>query len=145
MRWILPLVPLLAIGLNCPIDAQELPKAARISDVQWYQVTFIKFKPGKADEGRQIIADHFIKADEASGRAPTGFTLSTGEWDHVVFFPLAGGPSDLAWGVRPIDERWWAELARLEGGAAGARALVLRFNELIDRIETAVARDCCSS
>lgn len=145
MRSILPLVTLLAAGLNSPIDGQDLPKAARITGVQWYQAVFIKFKPGKADQGRQIIADHFIKADEASGRAPRGFTLSTGDWDHVVFFPLASGPTDLGWRLRPIDERWWAELAKLEGGAAAALALVQRFNELIDRITTHVARDCCSS
>ncbi len=135
MRKVPLLLLALLMGLPLAGQSQELPTATRISGVDWYRANLTKFKPGTADEARQIIYEHFIKADQAVGRNPIPFDFATGEWDHVVFFPLQGGPGDLEWSVRPIDERWWAALADLEGGVEAARALVERFRELVERRE----------
>jgi plasmid stabilization system protein ParE len=134
-RFTMPkhLVLFLALLVVAPSTSsgQELPTAQRLTGGTWYRMTFARFKPGAADEALRIIYDHFIKADEASGRDPIALDFVTGEWHHAVMFPLQDGPEDLAWSLRPIDERWWAELARLEGGAEQARALLTRFTALI--------------
>ena len=123
----------LILAAPLPAAAQGLPTAARITGVDRYRASFAKFKPGAGTEARQIIYEHLIKADQAAGRNPITFDFVTGEWDHVVFFPLQDGPGDLVWSTRPIDERWWAELAKLEGGIQQARTLVARFEQLIER------------
>ena len=121
-------------------EAQEMPTATRGADADWYRASFNKFKEGQAGTAREIIYEHFIKADEASGRNPIAFNFVTGEWDHVVFFPLQGGPSDLEWDIRPIDAQWWEALAELEGGIEQAQALVRRFGEMVERTETHIVR-----
>ena len=150
MRKVPLLLLALSMGLSLAGQSQELPTATRITGVDWYRANLTKFKPGTADEARQIIYEHFIKADQAVGRNPIPFNFTTGEWDHVVFFPLQGRPADLEWSptdavtglidLRPIDERWWAALADLEGGVEAARALVERFGELVQRQETHIVQ-----
>jgi len=122
-------------------NAQELPKAAKYENVTWYQVVYIKFKPVKADDALKIIYDHFVPADKASGREIINFDTRTGEWDHVVYFPMEDGASGLAWKVAPKGEKWWAELAKQLGGAKKAQDLLAKFYELVaDRKSEIVMR-----
>ena len=112
-------------------NAQELPKAAKYENVTWYPVGYFKFKPGKVDDALKIIYDHFVPADKASGREIINFDTRTGEWHHVVYFPMEDGASGLAWKVAPKGEKWWAELAKQLGGAKKAQELYAKFNELV--------------
>ena len=112
-------------------NAQELPKAAKYENVTWYQVVYVKFKPGKVDDALKIIYDHFVQADKKSGREIINFDTRTGEWHHVVYFPMEDGASGLAWTVAPKGEKWWAELAKQLGGEKKAQELLAKFNELV--------------
>ncbi len=112
-------------------NAQELPKAAKYENVTWYQALYFKFKSGKANDALKIIYDHFVLADKASGRKFINFDMRTGEWHHVVYFPIEDGASGLAWKVAPIDEKWWAELAKHLGGAKKAQELWAKWDELV--------------
>ena len=84
-------------------NAQELPKAAKYENVTWYSVGYIKFKPGKVDDGLKIIYDHFVPADKASGREIINFDTRTGEWHHVVYFPMEDGAERIS--VESCSER----------------------------------------
>jgi len=143
MRKSLALVLAIALlTLAFPVDsaAQEAAAGVKHTDVDWYFVSFAKFKEGTEQAALGIIYDHFIQADRAVGRDPLAFDFATGAWDHVVFFPLAGGPTDLEWEVRPIDAEWFAALAELQGGAEEAQALLTRFSDMVQDSEVHVVR-----
>ena len=112
-------------------NAQELPKAAKYENVTWYQVVYVKYKPGKVDDALKIIYDHFVPAGKASGREVINFDMRTGEWHHVVYFPMEDGASGLAWKVGPKVEKWWAELAKQVGGGKEAQDLYAKYIGLI--------------
>lgn len=120
--------------------AQADTGGVKHTDVDWYFVSFAKFKEGTEQAALGIIYDHFSQADRAVGRDPLAFDFATGAWDHVVFFPLTGGAADLEWQVRPIDAEWFAALAELQGGAQEAQALLTRFNEMVQDSEVQVVR-----
>jgi hypothetical protein len=83
------------LAMAFPVIAQELPKATKLRDPEYYTARYVKFKPGKVGEAYGIIRDHFVPVDKAIGRKVIAFHLQTGEWDEVVFFPLKEGPSEL--------------------------------------------------
>lgn len=79
-----------------------------------------------------------MKADKAAGRETINFNLVTGEWDHIVFFPMDGGASGLEWRVAPSEEKWYVELAKLAGGAAKVQELDKKFTGMIDHSKTEI-------
>jgi hypothetical protein len=137
-RTTLALASVLMLPMS--IGAQEIPTASRITGVEWHTAGFTKFKEGQANAGKEIIYGHFIKADEVAGRRPVPFDFVTGEWDHVVFFPLKDGPGDLTWATSPDDVKWWEALVEIEGGVEEAQALMTRFGELVARSEMHLVR-----
>jgi hypothetical protein len=110
---------------------QGAQPARPIEGVTWYAVSYTKFKPGMADEARRIIYDHFWPVDKEIGREVIPFDHVTGEWDHVVFIPMAGGPADLAFEETPAGRRWQETFIRREGGKDKAEALVRRLNDMV--------------
>ena len=97
------------------INAQELPKATKYTDVTWYSVTYYKFKPGMADNALDLVYKYFVPADKATGRRVIHFDVAIGEWDHIAYFPLDEGPGDLAWEVSPSYEKLIQELVNKLG------------------------------
>ena len=97
------------------ITAQELPKATKYKDVTWYGVTYYKFKPGMAGDALNMIYQYFVPAGKASGYKVIHFDVAVGEWDHVAFFSLDGGPGDLGWEVSPIYEKFIQVLVKQQG------------------------------
>ena len=122
-----------------PAAAQELPQATKRENSAYYEASFTKFKPGKAAEAYSYIYEHFVPVDNKIGRAVEPYDLQTGEWDHVVFFPLSEGPAEFGWVTSPTDEKWWAAFAEQEGGADEARALMEKFLATIARQERHLA------
>jgi hypothetical protein len=112
-------------------NAQDLPEGTKYENVTWYTTNSVKFKPGKVDEALNIIYDHFVPAGKESGQEVISFDMRTGEWHHVVYFPMEDGASGLAWKNSPKDIEWWAELTKQLGGEKEAQDLMAQFNELI--------------
>ncbi len=119
---------------------QGAPASGQIEGVTWYRVSYAKFKPGMAEEARRIIHDHFSAVDKEIGREVIAFDVVTGEWDHVVYFPMPGGPGELAFEETPVGKRWQETLARREGGKDKAEALQKRFGEMLLREKSEVVR-----
>jgi hypothetical protein len=113
-----------------PLAAQAGPAGAQPA-LTWYRAQYARFKPGMAEEARRIIYDHFWPVDREIGRQVIAFDFMTGEWDHVVYIPLAGGPADLAVAVAASDQRWQEALARREGGQAKANELLWRLSDML--------------
>ena len=138
-----PLLVSMALMLaTAPAPAQDAQPARGSGSVTWYLVHYVRFKPGMESEARRIIYDHFWPVDREIGREAIPFDYSTGEWDHVVHFPLPGGPGDLAVQETPIIKRWNEVFARREGGKDKADALYKRYSDmvLLEKIEVASRR-----
>lgn len=127
----LSLVVVLVLLLAMPVVAQELPKAEKRTDANYYSALFLKFKPGMAGKAYEIIYEHFVPVGRKLGRKTIGFDLQTGEWDQIVFFPMEGGPSELEWITSPGSEKWWAAFAEQEGGIEKARELFQKYLDTV--------------
>jgi len=135
-----PLIAALFLGLSAtPGLAQSAQSGNQIQDVTWYTVSYTKFKPGMADQARKIIYEHFWPVDKEIGREVIPFDHVTGEWDHVVYFPMAGGPAELAFQETPLGKRWQETFVRREGGKDKAEALNRRFGEMVLHEKTELA------
>ena len=136
---------LLAVPWAYGVAEEVVPPEAR-GEVAWYQVLRIRFKPGTEAEGLRIAYERFVPADVAIERPIVSFDLTTGDWHHIVFFPLKGGPPDLEWLVSPREAEWWTAFAKLEGGIEPARRTMERFDALVGayRWDLAYQRLPCS-
>jgi len=123
-------VPLLAFTIEHPAQAAEGAQAS------WYEAISFKFKAGKAEEALKIIHDHFQKVDKAIGRKVIPFEYLTGEWDHVVYFPL-----DIArMETIPSNSEWMKTLAGQEGGMEQAQKLFQSFLDMVAATKTEIAQ-----
>jgi hypothetical protein len=127
-----PFLSALFLALSAaPGFGQGAQPAKSIEGVTWYTVSYTKFKPGTADEARKIIYEHFWPVDKEISREVIPFDYVTGEWDHVVYFPMPGGPAELAFQETPLGKRWQETFFRREGGKDKAEALNKRFGEMV--------------
>src|SRR5687768_1029479 len=63
-----PLGAALFLALSAtPILAQGAQTANPIEGVTWHTASYMKFKPGMADEARKIIYEHFWPVDKEIG------------------------------------------------------------------------------
>jgi hypothetical protein len=132
-----PLLAALFLALfTPPALGQAAQPGTPIEGVTWYTVEYAKFKPGMADEARKIIYEHFWPVDKEIGREVIPFDHVTGEWDHVVYFPMPGGPGDLAFRETALGKRWFETFSRREGGKDKAAALDKRFSDMVLQTKT---------
>jgi hypothetical protein len=111
-------------------------QAAEGAQASWYQAISFKFKTGKAEEALKIIHDHFQKVDKAIGRKVIPFEYLTGEWDHVVYFPLDIAPME----TMPSNTEWMKALAGQEGGLEQAQKLFQTFLDMVATSKTEIAK-----
>jgi hypothetical protein len=128
---------LLSLGATT-VQSQAAPTGKPIEHVAWYKMTYLKFKPGMADEARKLIYEHFWPVDREIGREVIPFDPVTGDWDEVVFFPMPGGPSELGVQSTPWDAKWNESFMRREGGKEKAQALQKKFDDMVLQSKTDV-------
>lgn len=104
----------------------------------WYEVRMVKFKPGKAAEALALARAHFRPADQDIGRRTVPFDFASGDWDHVLYTPIALGAD--GYDTVPPRAAWWQALAAREGGIEAARALFARFLDMIAVSRVEIAR-----
>lgn len=120
-RSIAALISLAGLALcGAPAAAQDY---IRVDG--WYEVMYAKFEPSCARRALEIIHGHFVEVDQTVGRQVIPFDFKTGEWDHVVFFPIAFG--DDGYDTVPPVAEWWAAFAEQEGSREQADALFGEF------------------
>jgi hypothetical protein len=104
----------------------------------WYEVSFIKFKPDHAGRAFEIIHDHLQEVDKKVNRQAIPFDFRTGEWDHIVYFPIL--LNEEGYDTIPPEEEWWAAFAEQEGGQDAADKLFAEFLDSIAQSKTEIAR-----
>lgn len=128
-------IPLLAAVFLAVSATPGLGQGAQsgtpIQGVTWYSVSYTKFKPGMADQARKIIYESYWPVDKEIGREVIPFDYLTGEWDHVVYFSMPGGPGELAFEETPLGKRWQETFFRRQGGKDKGDALNKRFGEMV--------------
>ena len=99
----------------------------------WYEVSYSKFRPACARRALQIIHEHFVKADKSIGRQVIPFDFNTGEWDYVVFFPIA--MNEDGYDTIPPDSEWWAAFYEQQGGKEQGDKLggIIEVQEILTR------------
>jgi uncharacterized protein (TIGR02246 family) len=124
-----------------PVGSQELPQPQKHEKARWFRIVRTKYKYGKTWEARQIIREHLVRATETSGAAAPvmEFHHQTGPWDETVIWAMPEGAAEMEWALHPEFTKWFASLAKLEGGADKAWALLGRYSDLVEKEETELA------
>jgi hypothetical protein len=139
MRYVFSLM-LVCLALSGGASAQQAPAPKKVEGVQYYKVEYHRFRPGKADAGREFIRKYYRPADRAAGIEVLEFTPITGDWDWIAFFPVE--VDFLAWERSATSLRARAKFEEMVGGAENARRLDREFNELIQELRVEImARD----
>ena len=119
-------------GLSQLAFSEEMPKAGKRMNVDYYEVVLVKYKAGKAGEAGKIIRNHFAPAGEAAGTAkPFVMHMQTGDWDSVFFWKQKGGMGAFDWYMDADGEKWFAEFAKQSGGKDKADKIWADYNALI--------------
>ena len=106
-------------------------------DAKYVTVSFIQFKPGRREEGMEIIADYFVPASEKAGTPGPVMVVhfQSGKWDVMSIWELQGGVADLQWYRSPNNIKWFEALAELNGGVEGAEEIMARWSKSVDESE----------
>ncbi len=102
-----------------------------LSKVDWYRVSMVKWKPGKAERAHEIT-EMYQKIDKQLGR--TGymhFHMSTGEWNSIVVFPMRNGIAAMGWANNPDGKEWYDAFVKSVGGEDEAKKIFEEFDSLI--------------
>ncbi|MCK5326568.1 MAG: hypothetical protein KAJ57_11180 [Woeseiaceae bacterium] len=109
-------------------------------DAKYISMTFIQFKPGKREEGMEIIAEHFKPASENAGLPGPVMAIhfQSGKWDAAFIWDQQGGMADLEWYRSPDEIKWFEALAELNGGVEGAEAVLARWSATVDESQSEI-------
>jgi hypothetical protein len=118
--------------------AQDLPQPQKIEKQRWYRIVRTQFKYGKVYEARQLITNHLRPATVVSGAGEPvmEFHNQTGPWHETVIWAMPEGPAEMEWAIHPEFSKWFAALAKQEGGADKAWEVLTKFFEMVEREET---------
>ena len=117
-----------AAAQTTPAAMPAPTKAEKVADVRYNTIETMTTKPGARTW--TIISKHFMPAARAAGLPmPLVYHTETGESKTIVVTPLTGGMGDLEWSTSPDDVKFFAALAKQEGGMDKAMALYKEFND----------------
>lgn len=104
----------------------------------WYEVSYVKFKPACANRARAIALEHLHVADKKIGRRVLAFELQTGEWDQVVYLPVA--LTEEGYDTVPAWSEWQTAMSEQEGSEEEAQDLFAEFLECVAASKRELAR-----
>lgn len=100
-------------------------------NVDWYQLTMTKFKPGKIGRAREIINDYFDKALTTAGIEAKAIHVNIGDYDQITLWPMKAGPDQMSWRRNPEFAKAWEALKELTGSEEKRQELIDEFDSLI--------------
>lgn len=114
-----------AAGTAAAASSDDMPKASKYTNVAWYEVVHVNFKPGKADDAMGMIRRYFIPAAKKAGVPGPAMVMvdRTGPWDMTILWKLKNGPSQMEWKMTPQSVAWFKAMADMNGGAKKAREI----------------------
>lgn len=131
-------LPALAAALlalaPAPARAQDADVPAAVRREGTYAFLYhVTFRPGKSDDGIQVLRDDLIPAWRDAGVEVTLYESLVGTRDVYLVLPLRDGPATLGWEVSPQDAETWTALVRRAGGGEAANRVVDRFIGFVER------------
>ena len=121
-------------GLSEIASAQDLPTARQRGNADFVEVVHVKYKPGMSGTAGMYWFRYFNPASNKAGTpTPDILHMQTGDWDAILFFNRGKSMARFDWPVHADDEKWWAALADLNGGAEAARKIMADYTAMIAR------------
>ncbi|PCI33556.1 MAG: hypothetical protein COB54_04460 [Alphaproteobacteria bacterium] len=118
-------------GLSQMALSADLPKASKRENVEYYEVVYVKYKVGKAEDAFRMIKKYFIPASEAAGTLePYVINFQTGPWDVALFW-TRNSMGDFDWSISPDNEKWFAAFVKQTGSMEKAQAILDKYYDLI--------------
>jgi hypothetical protein len=87
--------------------------------------------PGLKPKDKKIIQKYFWKADKEINRKVLPFDFITGEWDHIVFFPLEDGTNELDWVTSPVNAKLWEAMVKEIGSEDEVKRIRQQFDNCV--------------
>lgn len=112
-------------------NSNHLKKETDSVTLDWFQAKYIKFKPSKVAEARELLAKYLYKANEISGRLVLTFESDMGEWDHIAYLHLKDGPKQLNDTNAEIEKKWWEGVVKLSGSEKKAQDIITAYQNCI--------------
>lgn len=132
LKLIITSIIVAGFGLSQLAFSEELPKAGKRMNADYYEIVLVKYKPGMADKAGEHIKKYFIPATKAAGTdGPFAMHMQTGQWDAVYFWKQKGGMGDFDWYMSADDEKWYAEFAKQNGGMEKAKKIWAEYYAMV--------------
>lgn len=124
----------LTLILAVPVLAQESgpPQAVKRGPGTYAHLFTIEFKPGKTDEGVELLEKYLIPAWKSAGVEVTMMESLIGEKNVMLLIPLKDGPEYFEWTIPAQDAKAWAALSK-QVGADKSEQVVDKFVGLLVR------------
>jgi hypothetical protein len=126
---------LLSIGLASITVAQEptVMEEEKRSDGSFANLFHFTFKPGKTDEGLEILRTTLLPSFSKANIKVTLIEDLMGTKDIMLIIPLEQGPSYYEYVMPAQDQRLWTSLLYLAGSPEKAEANLDRFIGLLEK------------
>lgn len=118
MRRLVPIVLAFVLVVPLRASAQEMPRAQKWENVEWYSVWSWQLAGADADSATTIFFDHALPIMMEIWPEMTCLRLITGEWSVTCFGPMTEGVAELEWQLSPEWARFMSAFSEREGEAA---------------------------
>ena len=120
--------------------AQDLPTARQRGNSDFLEIFHIKYKSGMSGTAGMYFFRYFNPAAVKAGiPTPDIIHMQTGEWDAIITYNRGKSMERFNWPVHADDEKWWAAMAELNGGAEAAQKIMADYTAMIDRQDQSIA------
>lgn len=124
-------VPAAAQTASAPPAATLPTKPTKVQDVRYLSIETLTPKPGAALW--KLMSEKLIPAAKAAGLpVPVVYHAETGAPHTIVITELTGGLQDLEYEYTAEDVKFMAALAKQEGGAEKAFAVMKQYTDSIE-------------
>ncbi|PCJ33829.1 MAG: hypothetical protein COA93_06365 [Alphaproteobacteria bacterium] len=118
-------------GLSHFAYSDELPKASKRENVDYYEIVLVKYTSGMAGKASDMIRDYFVPAGKAAGTPhPFVMHMQTGQWDSIFFWKQSS-MANFDWYISANDEKWYAEFVKQSGSKEKADKIWADYQALI--------------
>lgn len=138
----LALLAMLAGFASMPARSADpkAPKAERFSNVTWYVINDVRFKPNHQHHALGIVRKYFMPAGRKAGNAPVMVLVHrTGAWDVTVIWKMQDGIDDMNWKMSPDGVKFMQALSDEAGGMDKAHKIMDNFDNDIAMEKTEIA------
>jgi len=117
---------------------EEEMKSQKYPNVDYSQVVYVKFLPGKIERAKEIISK-FESAGEGIMEAPQTHWFMTGEYDAMFIWHMKDGPAEMEWKYSEEGIQGYQAFIKQEGSAEAARKLNEEYVSLISYSNSALS------